>query len=765
MSTHHTDWSTALSALQALSPAQQQPLLTGLTLHEYDRYSGRLPKGHRVVFADDHPLLDAPHGLSLALQLLRDDGQLDDVQLLALNKDPSDKRGRLYQHQATATHLEPLVGLENLRSLNAGLSQINDVSPLQGCPNITHLYFTDPLLRSVKHTNPVDLTPLGALTQLEMLSIDHLGQPTDLAFLEGLTKVRILVIGDASLIHDLGPLTSCTALQRLDLRQCLRISDVRPISDILKQIPQPQNRCIEIRLSTKDVAALTAAWTTSLSAQEADHLAALREAMRGGDMPGLDAALANATPAMLDVLMSSVSVDENGKLSYQAWSDVAQTGQQRGMEAAMRLAAAQGSLGTWSALCLSKNEALDHAIINTATGLQTLTLCSGDVLTGDTLSEWLAVPAHLRTGLQNTDHDGVNAAIAELNTHDLSEQMHALLLSRLPELMGADQPYTFSGMDLRTLSLTGKTITAQLNGADLRGMDLTGVTFSGTDLQDARLDNAILKDAQFQNCRLEGMSINGATWEGAIIDSASKWPEGSTGPMVLPIDELAAAYKALQDQAYTLSSSLRKMGKSMPPHVRSKLLGLPDLAASYSNATELQRSLDRLRLDDLKQRMPTLFDHASDMEIIGQYDDETGHELYQIVLGPVRFNSEGYYIYEQEALLEVFDGCIGGDGRTAFDRFLIGELTVDPDEWEDRLEEIGAEGLFESPETFDDDAMREALEQVAEVHEYLSDEDYVGISENLQAMFEIMDRLYRRCAPMQTENETLPMRWIEGRLW
>ena len=80
-------------------------------------------------------------------------------------------------------------------------------------------------------------------------------------------------------------------------------------------------------------------------------------------------------------------------------------------------------------------------------------------------------------------------------------------------------------------------------------------------------------------------------------------------------------------------------------------------------------------------------------------------------------------------------------------------------------EETPAALLFEEPGSLDDDAMRAALRHVCAEFEYLDEDSCVGTSADLEEFFSIIERVYRRCSPMNQENESLPLRWIEGRLW
>jgi len=759
--THSEQWALACAALRALTASERSALLTGLSLQEYARRSGRLPSAHRVIFAAGHPLLAAPHAMSLALQLLRDDGQLDGVAHLALNKDPSDKRSWTYRHQATVTTFAPLAGLTGLKMLVAGLSAVPDLGALQECTGLTHLYFINSQIRAPDTPSLLDLSPLSGLESLEMLQVDHSVQPADLTPLSALTKLRILIIADAARIRDLGPLAERSSLQRLELKNALRLSDLRPVASTLSTIAGSGNRCIERSLGDQALASMVAAWSHTLTAPQTEQLAALRGAMRAGDPAALEAALPGAAPAVLELLLATVTADDSGKIDCASWSDLAHVGRDRGVEVAMRLAHAQGTLAHWTALSVPESAPLDHALTDLASGLTRLTLASGETLSGETLAAWRALPATLRTGLQNLDHDGVHDGLVALEAHNPSPEMRSLLLSRLRHLVLSKTPYTLPGLDLRHLSLKGETITAQLPGADLRGMDLTGAHFSGTDLRGARLDNATMDQARFSKCQLDEVSLDGATWSEALIDSHSRWPEGSTGPTMLPVAELAAAHSALEDCAYTLSRALRSLGTPLSPRIQGLLSALPTMGLHYSSAGQLQRTLDSLRLQDLKRRLPMLFSTDEELEITGQFDDETGHDLYQITFGAVCFNSEGNFIFQEEALLALFEDHSDGEDRASFHRFLQEELSIESCDWD----ETPAALLLDEPETLDADAMRAALRHVAAQHEYLSEEDCMGTDSNLGELFSIIERIFRRCAPMQKETETLPMRWIEGRLW
>ena len=754
-------WSQAYTALCALPEAQRGDLCSGLSLQEYARRSGRIPSAHRVVFAAAHPLLEAPHAMSLALQLLRDDGQLDAVAHLALNKDPADKRSWTYRHQATVTTLAPLAGLTSLKMLMAGLDAVAGIDALRDCSGLTHLYFINPQTRAPAAPLPLKLDPLSNLKNLEMLQVDRAAQPMTLAPLLGLTKLRILIVENAARIDDLSPLAQHTSLQRLELKNALRLSDLRPVASMLSAIAGSGNRCIERSLADQAVTSMVAAWTHDLTAPQTEQLAVLRMAMRAGDPQALEAALPGVAPVVLELLLASLTVDDSGRVEHASWSDLARVGGNRQVEMAIRLAHAQGTLADWSALRVPEGAPFDHALTDLAAGLTRLTLATGEVLTGETLAAWRALPATLRTGLQNLEHEGVHAGLTAMEEYNPSPELRSLLLSGLRPLVLSKTPYTLPGLDLRHLSLKGETITAQLPGADLRGMDLTGAHFSGADLRGARLEDATLDQVQFSRCQLDGVRLEGATWNEAIIDSHSRWPEGSTGPIMLPLAELAAAHSALEDSAYALSRALRSMEKPLSPRIQGLLSTLPAMGEHYSSAGQLQRTLDSLRLAELKQGLPMLFSTGDELEITGQYDDETGHDLYQITFGAVRFNSEGCFIFEEEGLLEMFEGHSEGEDRERFNRFLLTELSIESGDWEDSPAAL----LFAEPETLDADAMRAALHHVATQHEYLSEEECMGSDTNLGDLFSIIERIFRRCAPMQKETETLPMRWIEGRLW
>jgi hypothetical protein len=753
-----TDWQESQAALSALSDAERAALLSGISLEEYSRSSNKLPTAQRPRFAKDHALLSAPHGMSLGLQLLRDDGQLDDIERLALDRDESDRRGWRYQHQRTVTSLEPLAGLQRLHMLVADVHQALDLAALGTAPALTHLYLRTNRRFQVDAVPLLDLSPLAQLQNLEVLMIGATVQPMDLSPLAGMQKLRILCINNAARIRDLEPLREVATLEGIQLINTLRLSDLRPISAHLNRITPP-NSIIEKRILTSQLDALLTAYCVPLDESETERLCTLRQAIAAGDAALLASHLVGAPQAILDLLRAGVTVKDGTFTVDCGWADLKRAGQSATTGLMLQLLRASGELGGLSELRLQPEDVLDHAILNEATGLQTLTLASGDTLTGEPLAAWLALPAGLRTDLQTLDVASVGRGLERLQEQAVDARMRALLLGRVPEMLASKDSYPLAGLDLRGQSMAGTTVRSQLTGADLRGMDLTGTRFIGVDLQGAQLQGATLDRAHFENCTLGGSDLTDASVVDVILDTRTVWPEGAAKPLVLPVAEIAEAHKQLNAAAQALSTLLRETGGNLPAPAWALIGELPTLAASWSNGAQLQRTLDSHALKRLMETLPLVFAGDDELEVSGCYDDETGYTVDRLTFGPVLFTSGGEFVFIQSVIMGIFDDHSHEEGRAAF-HDLLGRLAGSADEWED----TPAEALFTAPASLDTEAMEAALAHVCEERQDPGDEA-VGLSTDLEAFFGIIERLYARCAPMQKDSETLPLRWIQGRLF
>ncbi|MFC1954189.1 leucine-rich repeat domain-containing protein, partial [Chloroflexota bacterium] len=111
--------------------------------------------------------------------------------------------------------------LEGLTSLSTENRNITDLTGLEYCINLTHLYLV---------ANQIsDISPLASLTNLIWLSLEQ-NQISDISPLASLTNLTMLDLA-GNQISDISPLASLTNLTRLYLGEN-RISDISPLASL-----------------------------------------------------------------------------------------------------------------------------------------------------------------------------------------------------------------------------------------------------------------------------------------------------------------------------------------------------------------------------------------------------------------------------------------------------------------------------------------------------------------------------------------------------
>ena len=152
------------------------------------------------------------------------------------------------------TDISALSGMTKLASLNIGLGDVKDLSPISGLANLTELYldgdFNCPDLQflsglaklttlSLELGDVKDLSPVSGLTSLTDLQIYGNFSCSDLQFLSGLTKLRTLQIrpnnGEgATPLTSLKGLENLTELRELHVNGPGNLTDVEPLANLTK---------------------------------------------------------------------------------------------------------------------------------------------------------------------------------------------------------------------------------------------------------------------------------------------------------------------------------------------------------------------------------------------------------------------------------------------------------------------------------------------------------------------------------------------------
>ena len=152
------------------------------------------------------------------------------------------------------TDISALSGMTKLASLNIGLGDVKDLSPISGLANLTELYldgdFNCPDLQflsglaklttlSLELGDVKDLSPVSGLTSLTDLQIYGNFSCSDLQFLSGLTKLRTLQIrpnnGEgATPLTSLKGLENLTELRELHVNGLGNLTDVEPLANLTK---------------------------------------------------------------------------------------------------------------------------------------------------------------------------------------------------------------------------------------------------------------------------------------------------------------------------------------------------------------------------------------------------------------------------------------------------------------------------------------------------------------------------------------------------
>ena len=228
------------------------------------------------------------------------------------------------------------------------------------------------------------------------------------------------------------------------------------------------------------------------------------------------------------------------------------------------------------------------------------------------------------------------------------------------------------------------------------------------------------------------------------------------GPLA-SIQAVADAYQALSRAASRLTDELEKLVEAgeVSSEVRSALTNLPSFSHSWKPEGRMQRVVDGIRIKQIRKWLSDIVDDGVEMQLEGQYDDETGHDLDSITLGPVKFNIDGGYVWDEAGVLALLED------RNKFALFLE-RFAVDEDwradNWSDMAEALE---MANDPMGVDEDTAREGIAAVCQRYSDLY--DAMDSSGNLQRLFEITERVYRNCAPLHEESSSCPLWWVEGR--
>ena len=139
--------------------------------------------------------------------------------------------------------LSPLSGLTDLTHLDLSDNLITDLSPLSGMTGLTSLYLGSSYLGGNRIS---DLSPLSGMTGLTHLDLQNNTFITDLSPLSGMAGLTSLLLS-GNQIADLSPLSGMTGLTRLELGGN-RIADLSPLSGMagLASLPLSGNRIADL---------------------------------------------------------------------------------------------------------------------------------------------------------------------------------------------------------------------------------------------------------------------------------------------------------------------------------------------------------------------------------------------------------------------------------------------------------------------------------------------------------------------------------------
>lgn len=139
------------------------------------------------------------------------------------------------------TDPSPLGGLTRIEQINLGINQVSDISSLQNLTSLLHFSCAQNLVTDISaisvmkrlrvlsvHYNPdlTDLSPIGDLDSLTVLSISNLGQ-TDLSYIAGMTSLQELYAGGNPL-NDISELADMPNLHSVYLAYC-QIANLTPL--------------------------------------------------------------------------------------------------------------------------------------------------------------------------------------------------------------------------------------------------------------------------------------------------------------------------------------------------------------------------------------------------------------------------------------------------------------------------------------------------------------------------------------------------------
>jgi len=760
-------WDTALDALRALSDDERAELASGLSLESYTRKSKALPMGHRPKLPADHPLRQAPHGVALALTLLRARGELNEVEVLTVDRDSGDTRSWAYKHQGDLRALPQLAGLPKLRCLVASSILISDIRALVDLPAFSHLYLESPhgRRRDIQDT-PVDLSPLSRLPGLEYVKVDPIRPVVGVSTLGGCTKLRVLDLGNARGLTELGWGAGAAALNNLqacylknavdlthlselantpriiqvNLTHAHLLTDLSPVAGVMKN-PRGSLLWQGKRYQGPALQALLDAHNLPPGTADSGGLRAVHAALSEGNTAALAEALASLNDAARGLLAAGLSLSSSGKLALTEWALPKQAPKRARLNAALVLLQSVGRLQA-PRLVLPKDQWVDHRLLDAIEGLTELTLPNGQVLSGDALAAFQAVEAGIRSDLLSFDPDAVERGLEALAAITVTDAQEAALFARLPDMLGAKVPFRLRGVKLVGADLSGQTLTAALVSADLSGACLRGAVLRGVDLKLARLRDADLSGVRFEACTLRGAQLEGVTLDDAVMCGSTAWPEGVKGPTRLPVADLIAAHETLERLAGELDKALKSVDTASP-NIQQLLASLPRLQLSWSSAAQLQKKVDGIALKAALSRLEGLVDADDKLQVIGQFDDETGYDIYRIKVGPVEFNSEGAYLWRKAE---------------------VNRLAADPDEFGLLLQMLGPQSEDYAHHWEDLSDTAQLREGVSEVCENCFDVDEpVGTSTDLETLFDVVEQTFRSAAPMREEEESLPLSWVLGR--
>jgi hypothetical protein len=147
--------------------------------------------------------------------------------------------------------------------------------------------------------------------------------------------------------------------------------------------------------------------------------------------------------------------------------------------------------------------------------------------------------------------------------------------------------------------------------------------------------------------------------------------------------------------------------------------------------------------------IPWLLSEETELEVIGEYDDESGFEFRYLCVGPLRFDEQGQYVWREEHVL-----ALASDR----DSFLTLLEHFGPDEGLDTPEVLA---MLEDPANVDEETLESAIRQLCGNYD---DPGFpLGISGLLADLFTITERAYRSCAFLRDEEQSISLEWVLGR--